>query len=409
MNLRITYRLSVTLGAILLAAGCQEQLTAPGSCPATCPGGTPVLRDTVLDALSGADSTHAGYILRGASVAGMRVANGVVGGTEYGLVRFIRRPDSIIVRDTGRTYTVDSVALEVTLLARDTTATGILLALHRLPAPTDSSATFAEIDPLVVAGTLVDSATIADSVRPAFKYRFLFQGDTLALMDIPALDSGALAVALALSGGTATGVRIGGIGSGGAVPIFRSYITVNVPDTTPSVKKQTIVRGPEFTTFVSSAAGAAPDPTILAIGTGIGARALIRFPWPVYLRDSALLARATLELVPAAAIQGLPGDSAFIDVRGIRVDFGAKSPMGGLAGTEGLAFGSVDTVRIDVISEIQNWQLDRLPHPPVLFVILSPEGASFTEPRFYSTLEPTVARRPRLRITYQLPFDFERP
>ena len=216
MNLRITYRLSVTLGAILLAAGCQEQLTAPGSCPATCPGGTPVLRDTVLDALVGADSTHTGYILRGASQAGMRVANGLVGATQYGVVRFIRRPDSIFVRDTGRTYTVDSVALEVTLLARDTTASGILLALHRLPATTDSSATFAAIDPLVVPGTLVDSSTIADSVRPALKYRFLFQGDTLALMDIPALDSGALAVAVAISGGTATGVRIGGIGSGGS-------------------------------------------------------------------------------------------------------------------------------------------------------------------------------------------------
>ena len=62
-----------------------------------------------------------------------------------------------------------------------------------------------------------------------------------------------------------------------------------------------------------------------------------------------------------------------------------------------------------MIVEIQSWQATRLPHPPVLFVNVSPEGASFTEPRFYSTRSPIAARHPRLRITYQLPFAFERP
>lgn len=409
MNLRFSLALLMVLGLGLGVAGCQEQLTAPGTCPATCPGGTPVLRDTVIDALAGQDATYSGYFLRGATGAGMRVANGLIGTTEYGVLRFLRRPDSIFVRDTGRTYTVDSVTIEMTLLARDTTASGILLALHRLTATTDSSATFAAIDPEVVPASIVDSVTIADSVRAPLKYRFLFQGDTLAAVNIPAADSGALAIAIAISGGTATGVRMGGIGSFGGAPVFRSFVTVNVPDTATAVKKQVIVRIASFTTYVSSAAAVPPDSTILAIGSTSGARALIRFPWPVYLRDSALLARATLEMVPEQAFQGLPGDSAFIFLHGIRVDFGAKSPLGALNGVQGLAFGSIDTVRIDVIAEIQSWQADRLPHPPALFVIISPEGASFTEPRFYSTRSPVAARRPRLRITYQLPFDFERP
>jgi hypothetical protein len=63
-----------------------------------------------------------------------------------------------------------------------------------------------------------------------------------------------------------------------------------------------------------------------------------------------------------------------------------------------------------VIAEIQRWQsVQRLPHPPLLVVKVQPEGTSFTEPRFYSTRETVAARRPRLRITYQAPFDFERP
>ncbi len=406
--IRFVSRLAWLVAGLFLTA-CQEQLTAPGSCPATCPGGTPVLRDTVLDALVGEDFTDAGYILRGATLAGMRVANGLIGATDYGVIRFIRREDSIFVRDTGRSYTIDSVALEMTLLARDTTATGIRLALHRLPATTDSGVAFAAVDAAVIPGTLIDSVTIADSIRASFKYRFVFKGGTLPLVDIPAGDSGALAMAVAISGATVTGVRVGGIGSGAGVPIVRTYLTVNVPDTAAAVKRQTIVRGPAFTTFVSNTTAPAADSTILAIGTPTGTRALIRFPWPAYLRDSALLARATLELVPAQAIDGLPGDSAFVDIHGVRADFGAKSPITGLVGTRGLVFGSLDTVRVDVISEIQNWQARRLPHPPMLVVILTPEGTSFTEPRFYSTREPVVARRPRLRITYQAPFDFERP
>ena len=413
MKLRLRLFLLAALGIGVAVAGCREQLTAPGSCPATCPGGTPVLRDTVLDALVGEDSTYAGYILRGATLAGLRVANGLIAATDYGVVRFVGRQDSIFIRDTGRTYTIDSVALEVTLLARDTTASGIRLALHRLPATTDSGVPFATIDAAVVPGTLIDSVTIADSIHPSarsvHKYRFVFQGGTLPVVDISSADSGVLAMAVAISGASPTGVRVGGIGSGVGVPIFRTYVTVNVPDTATAVKRQVIVRGPEFTTFVSNTTAPAADSTILAIGTPAGARALIRFPWPTYLRDSALLARATLELVPAQAIDGLPGDSAFVDIHGVRADFGAKSPITGLVGTRGLIFGSLDTVRVDVISEVQVWQAKRLPHPPMLVVILSPEGTSFTEPRFYSTRETVATRRPRLRITYQAPFDFERP
>jgi len=121
-------------GLVLVISACQEELTAPGSCPATCPGGTPVIHDTVLDAIVFNDSTYSGYRSAGSTGEGLLVANGFQGGTEYGVIKFVPRPDTLSERDTvggkdsARTYVIDSVAVELTLLAigteRDWTAAG---------------------------------------------------------------------------------------------------------------------------------------------------------------------------------------------------------------------------------------------------------------------------------------------
>lgn len=421
MTSRFTRTTVAALALALAATACQEQLTAPGSCPATCPGGTPVLRDTVLDALQDQDSLFSGYLTSGATLFGLRVANGLDGHTDYGIIKFTPRPDTVPTRDTVdkfTDYTIDSVAILVTLLARDTSASGIRIALHRLPATVDTGAVFGDIDPLIVPGTLIDSVTIADSVdlidadsnRTIFTYRFVFQGDTLSQVDIPAADSGVFAMAVAISGATPTGIRVGGIASGDGVPLMRAYVTANTTDTTAAVKHQVVQTRPQFTRFVSSVPAPPYDPNVLGLGGASGTRAYIRFPWPAYLKDTALLARATLELVPESPYDGLPGDSATVDIYGVRVDFGAKSPLvSPLGGTRALPVGSSDTLRVDVITIVQAWQRDQLPLAPLLVAVVAPEGATFTSPRFYSTREAVVARHPRLRITYQLPFDFERP
>lgn len=411
MTFRLRVPLLAALGLGLTMAGCQEQLTAPGSCPATCPGGTPVVRDTILDAVTDGDSTYEGFIVPGTTGGGVRLSNGFNGVTDLGLVRFGGRPDSLIVKDTARTYTIDSVEIVITLLKRDTTASGLLLEVHRVPTTIDSNSTYADLSPLIVAGTLLDSATIVDSVRPGslgFSYHFAFSGAALSQVDIPPADSGVLVLALALSGGTTSGVRIGGGGSGSAAPLFRTFVTVNIADTTTSVRQRVIQPSP-VTRYLSSVSPA-NDPDLLTLGTSAGARALIRFPFPAYLKDSALISRATLELTPADTIRGLSGDSAFVKVNGLVADFGPKSPPSGSAGAAGsraLIFGSVDTVRVEVGGEIKNWQRTTLPHPAALLLSLAPEGASFTEPQFKSTRPG--AGRPRLHITYQLPFPFERP
>lgn len=416
MNFRFTRSTVAALGLALLAAGCQEQLTAPGSCPATCPGGTPVLRDTVLEALPGGDLLYSGYTIRGITGGGIRAANGLDGHTDYAIIGFTSRPDSVPTRDTVNKhtdYTIDSLAITVVLLARDTSASGIVLALHRLPATVDTNAAFGDIDPLIVPGTLIDSVTIADSVpNSTFTYRFVFQGDTLSLVDIPPADSGVLAVAVAISGATPTGIRVGGIGSPGAIPQMATYVTANTTDTTPAVKHQVVLSRPAFTTFVTSQPEPAFDPNVLALGNPSGTRAYIHFPWPAYLKDTALLARATLELVPVAPFNGLAGDTAVLDIHAVRADFGAKSPLVSpfeFGATGPLPAGGNDTLRIDVGGIVQAWQRDQLPFPPLLVAKVEPASVSFTSPRFYSTQSPVPARRPRLRITYQLPFDFERP
>lgn len=419
---RFYRNLLAAAGLTLSIAACQEQLTAPGSCPATCPGGTPVIHDTVLDAIPDSDVTFSGYFPRGTSIqGGLRVSNGMNGSTDFAMIEFSPRPDTVFAKDTiGATdtvfhYTIDSVAIELTLLARDTLVSGVLLELVRLPISLDSSVQYAELAPLIASGTLVDSVTIADSIQKGKRYRFVFKGDTLSLVDIPAADSGILSVGIRITGPSATGVRIGGIVSSlpsgaSAVPIFTTYVTVPITDTTTANRKQIIPRTAEFTTFVQSVPPV-DDPDLISVGTYSTKRGFIRFPWPAYLRDSALLARATLELTPAAPFTGLVGDSTFLFAYGVRVDFGPKSPQSSVrtAGAGDLILGSQDTIRMDVIPEVVLWQTGAidLPHPPIFFVSMTNEGGSFTEPTFFSSRSPAGA--PRLRVTYQLPFDFERP
>lgn len=404
MTLRFRVALLAAFGLGMMVAGCQEQLTAPGSCPATCPGGTPSIHDTILDAIPNGDQTYTGYVIRGAAAGGLRLSNNYHANTDYGIIRFSPRDSTILADSTQHTYSIDSVAITVTLLARDTSVSGVVLELHRAPVTIDSGSTYADVAPLIVPGTLIDSITIADTIRAGHAYRFLFTGSALAQVAIPSGDS-ILVLVAAISGASPSGVRIGGVGSTGT-PEFDTWINVNTTDTTASVKHQLLRRLPQQTRFVS-AVDPVIDPNLLTVGTALGARVVLHFPFPAYLKDSALITRATLELTPADTIRGLVSDSAKLDAQGVVADFGAKSLIANLAGFSNLTFDSADTLRIEVGTEMKHWQRLTLPHPPVLVLQLNPEGASFTEPRFFSTRSPSG--RPRLHVTYQLPFAFERP
>ena len=90
-------RRSSALVLLVVIAGCTEKLTTPGDCPALCPGGIVDVRDTVLTAVPGGDSSFAGYQGRN-EVLSLLVSDGGQYGQSRAVVRFVRRGDSVLVR-----------------------------------------------------------------------------------------------------------------------------------------------------------------------------------------------------------------------------------------------------------------------------------------------------------------------
>jgi len=385
----------------LVVAACQEQLTAPADCPALCPGGY-IIRDTVLDPIPDADSSYEGYVLPGQGTT-IRVSNGLPASEDRGVIRFNSRPDSLFLRDTLRTYTIDSATIEFTITRRDTTVGGLKMYLYRLPPTTDTSATFAQVAPELTPANLLDSVLVDDtSDTPLVKV--VFKDTTTYKLDIPAADSGVLAIGLAMAAASPTGVRVGTILTGSAAPVFTTFVNVNIADTT--LQKRTILLNPKFSDFVSQNPPTL-DPDLLTTGGAPSARSLLRFDWPDFIRDSGQLVRVTLELIPTAPMNGLPNDPAFLEARIVLSDLGSKSSLSQSTFAEfELPEASSDTVNFEIVSLLSAWQtIPTIPH--ALSLSLTPEGSSFTRATFGSTRTP--GKKPRLKVTYAVPFRFARP
>jgi hypothetical protein len=404
-------RLAFALLAAAVLAGCQEKLTAPGDCPALCPGGELDLRDTIVNPEPGGDDTYpdvGGYIERGIGEA-LLVSNGLPAADARGIIRFVSRPDTVPVGEDFEPYVIDSVALSVGIAARDTLATGLQLLLYRIPvALADSTTSFAEIESLLLPENLIRAVEVPDTLHTGV-LRTVFSGAELARVAIPAADTGVLAMALALSAPQATGVRVGSIAGGALVPRFVTYVSVDAEDEDEA--EQTISRAASFTSWVA-ASEPAIDPARLTIGGAPSKRALIRFPFPDGLRDTAQIVRATLELTPVETIIGLSSDPAVLQVRAILADFGAKSPpisVSSVPAGIGVLEVPIDTVlSVDVTSIVRAWQAaDSIPTAMLLDV--QPEAATFTRLVLESTASGGAAAQPRLRITYARPIDFEAP
>ena len=401
-----------TLALAATITGCQERLTSPADCPALCPGGSQQLVDTVVSTkLPGGDSTFglpSGYVGRGGGRA-ILVSNGLPASEDRAVYRFDVRTDSIRVRDTLRTYVVDSVTLSLSIVARDTLVNGLQVQLYRLPPTVDSTASFADIESAMTPDQLIQTIAVPDSVNTGLVATTL-NGPALASVELPPGGDSVLAMGVKIVAGAPTGVRLGSV-VGGNAATFTSYVTVDVPDTT-SVRKQTMVRGTAFNTFVTQSP-LVPADTLLTVGGEPSSRSLLRFDLPPALLDSAFVVRATLELIPATPILGLPTDVATIQAVAVVSDLGAKSPLTTddthFIVTDTLAPVQSDTVRLEVTNLVQLWQTspDR---PQSIFLRLGPEyeAASFSRAVFGSTRSPSVGA-PRLRITYQRSFPFENP
>jgi hypothetical protein len=382
------------------AAACQEKLTAPGECPGLCPSGTTELLDEVV--AGERDTTYTGFVQPGQGIS-LLVANGVQGEQSRGLVRFIRRGDSILVQDTLREMTIDSVNLSIFIQDRDRTVPGLQVEVFKLPATitVDAATAFADVEAALTPDRRLALIGIPDTLTRGAVFGHI-TGDIAFAPE----DDGVLRLAYRLVSPTPTSVRIGSGNSGGEAPGFITYARVAVEDTT--LQRQVVPRIVAFSSFVGVGGGPAPDPTALVAGGVPSSRALLRFTLPPRIRDSAQIVRATLQLVPLVPVRGLLADTAELDVRGILSDLDAKSPRLSNEGRtvfQALPAEATDTIRVDVTNIVELWQT-QVDLPSALFLGISPEASSFTVGVFGSAESPP-GFRPSLRITYALPFSFE--
>lgn len=395
----MTGRAMIAVAIVLAASACTEKLTSPGSCPALCPGGEVEIRDTVLTAVPLGDSSFIGYQGRGDPVS-LLLSDGGPYGQSRAVIRFARRGDSVLVRDTLRTFTVDSVALGVVLQRRDSTVGGMVLELYRLTRSIDSLSSVAAIDAEMTPASLLAEIPIADSDRSG-ELRVRLSPEAVAKLAFVPADTTKLQIGLRLRSNGGGAIHIGALASGSSTPLYTTYVTANIADTT--VRKQVLSRAPELGYTARDDFGPPPS-TLLEVGGFPAARSFIRFELPPFLRDSATILRATLELTLAAPLVSIPGDTARLDVRAVLIDFGAKSPVAfDRVVSTSLTRNMGTTVQVDMVSLVQLWQGSD-PLPSIVRLSLVQEGATFIAPLFEST---RLGAPPRLRITYRPPFAFE--
>jgi hypothetical protein len=393
--------------AFLLLVGCQEKLTAPADCPALCPGGIAQVFEEVVYPISGSDSSFRGYVQPYNSAA-LLVSNGLQGQEQRAIMRFPALSDSVTVRDTLRSYVIDSVALSLTVIARDTNVNGLLLDLYRLPPTIDTTTSFSDVDASFSAPNLVAQIPVADSVN-AGVVRVVLQGPDLARVAFAPTDGGVLALGVRVNAPVVTGVRLGA--SGSLAGVFTTYATADIPDT-GTAKLRTFALPAAFSSYVPPLQQAA-DSTMLSIGGEPSARAIMRFELPARIKDSANIVRATLELTPVSPIEGLPTDPLRLQGRAVLADLGAKSPVNNAAGRvpeDTVDSGTSGAVSLEAVRLVEQW-VGLVSQPAALILSVAPEqeAATFSRPVFYSSLAADSAVRPRLRISYLLSFPFENP
>ena len=389
---------ALAIGAALLTA-CQEELVAPGDCPALCPGEQILVHDTIIEAEVLRDSTFVGYTGRGFG-SSFLASDGLPGlPLHRGLVRYFPRPDSVIVADTLRAYSIDSVVLTFRIAARDTAVHTLRALFYRMPAPlaVDTLTDWATVDAAILEANLLDSVVVDDTTATP-TIRLGYSGDDLAKVALPAADSGTLALAVLVRGDAPTGARFVSVGTGG--PTFTTFVTAEVADT--ALRRQSIFRTPTVVTWVQDVPEVV-DPDLLTVGGAPSARSLVRFRLPDLIRDSARITRATLEFTTAGPLPGLPSDSAFFSARAVLVDLGAKSPTTSGGADLRLGPGPGGTFEIEATAIAQTWLGDAA-LPSAVFLQLDLEAASFLRPVLASTRAGGTP--PRVRLTYTLPYRF---
>jgi hypothetical protein len=168
--------------AIGLLGGCVEKLATPGGCPDLCPGDPIIVRDTVITATPDGDTTFFGYLPRSARTV-LLVSSGLPAVEARAFVVFpALKLDSVTVDGAPAAFTFDTIAVGFNIAIRDSTATGLVLYIHRIPVTTDTTISFAALDGLLGPTSIIDSIVVPDSVQRG-RVETLIAGEGLALLD----------------------------------------------------------------------------------------------------------------------------------------------------------------------------------------------------------------------------------
>lgn len=431
---------------VLAVGACSEQLTAPGACPNFCPGDSVQVRDTTLTAVIGRDTSFIDYLMPW-EAEWLTVADipGVIDSRAIFKMNALtpRVAPNLANQDTTTVpIDVDSSRLSLSILKRDTNTANLWIKVYRLPPAMDSTTTFdsvaaafnapaldsVNLDSLLARPVITDTAVLRqlwnDPNTPvrydsaghllqvaAFDSSLIvhFILDTLRL-PFDSADSGRVAFGVRVKADSLASIALGANDVVNRDPVLRWYY--HYPSDTTTIKtnapRETIFDSFVFDPPQPTLDSAAID-TMLVVGGAPSVRSLVRVSIPQFLRDSADVVRATLLLVPVAAVPGAVGDSFTVVARPVITDLGAKSPLltnSFLSGSKIIHLNRPDTVHVELTDMIRSWAADT--SAATAFVLGQiPEAASYTQIRFYSSR--ASAFKPALRITYVPHFKFGAP
>lgn len=396
---------STLLVAAVAIAGCNENLTTAGRCPALCPSGDVQMADTLLDSPVVADTSLRGYVLVGD--AAFLLASSLDSLKSVILMRFFPVHGFWVTSagDTVRSDSLhpDSVQLQVHIGQRDTAVKQLRVILYRLPAQFDTTVTYAGAQPYFADSLVVDTTLVDDTL-----------GSGAVLVSLPNTliapegDSGVISLGIRVTAAAPTALGVGSGNLGSSAPILTYYVHA-LSDTS----HRALSVSPTFSTFVQS-----PDPAqvvggVLTVGGLPSARSTLHLSLPRVVIDSNAIVRASLILTAARPAFGFARDSFYIEARPLLRDFGLKSilyPDSGVSGIVRVHAGDGGTVQMDIAPILRLWGTtsgDSLPRAIVLLVF--GEGSVLGEMAFHGRAAGVAGGAPQLRVTYVKKYEFGVP
>ena len=404
-------RLVLLSGLALLVLACEENFTAPGSCPEFCPAAEIQMIDSLLTGVVERDTSFLGYILAHEAIA-MQVSGGGAQQSRA-LIRFrsFSATSPVTNTESGPVAERDSFQLDVLVSKRSAGISDTSVAIYRIPVAVDSTSTFADLEPFFHDSLIIGFLPLPDSAGgDSASVDSVFADTTSVVFPADAFptfveDERQITIGLAVRSSTPEFVTVSSFEGLSGAGITR-YAKADSAAT--ALVEVTDFRGAEFDTFVHTDIPP-PQAATLSIGGLPSARSFLRLNLPSFILDSSDVLRASLLLVPVEPVLGAPRDTFNLVANALSADFGPKSPL--LISLDVAALGvpvvvgSLDTVAVDITSIVRQWQ-DNPDQVRTLVLRLRAEATAIAELRVGSSQRLNAL--PSVRMTFVPPFSLVR-